>query len=120
MPLLGGNIAYHQDIVDEVLSLLPKIKGNEDDASHGTDTNDNSDDGRISNSKIILNFFGPTGSGKTTIAKTICGIIQRPLLSIDLVEILSRGLPMEESLLVGFREALLFGAPYILKILRYC
>ena len=113
--LLGDDISYHQSIVDDILSLLSKIKENDNYASRSMGINNNGEEGQISNSKIILNFFGPRGSGRNTIARIICRNVQCPLLSIDLAEILSRGLPMEESLLLAFRESLLFGAVIYLE-----
>jgi SpoVK/Ycf46/Vps4 family AAA+-type ATPase len=124
LALSKENVTYHQSVVDYVVSLLPKIKGN-DLCSNCTGTKNieekddvgggNDDDGHIANPKIILNFFGPRGSGRNTTAIIICGNIKCPLLTIDLAEILSRGLPMEESLLLAFREGLLLGAAIYLE-----
>jgi SpoVK/Ycf46/Vps4 family AAA+-type ATPase len=70
------------------------------------DTN-NKGDNNSKTRKIVLNFFGPKGSGRKTTADLLCSSIGIPLLTIDLADVISRGLPVDESLMLSFREALL-------------
>jgi len=67
----------------------------------------------LSEWRIILNFFGPRGSGRKTTAELICKSLECPLLSVDVAKIISEGLPMEQSLMLSFREALFFGSAAI-------
>jgi hypothetical protein len=120
MSLFKQEIAYHHhDIINEVASLLQRVEEYDDlstDSSSMIINKDgNSDQNHIANSKIILNLFGPRGSGRKTVATIVCRNLQYPMLSIDLAEIVSRGLPLEEYLLLAFREALLFRAAIYLE-----
>jgi ATPase family associated with various cellular activities (AAA) len=112
-------IAYHhQDIINDIASLLLRVKEHDDRSRNSSmiiNNDGNSDQNIIANSKIILNLFGPRGSGRKTVATIICRNLQYPMLYIDLAEILSRGLPLEEYLLLAFREALLFRAAIYLE-----
>lgn len=117
MPPFTDDIACPRNIVDDIVSLWHRINANADH-NNATGIMNNDEGGRKINTKIILNFFGPRGSGRKTTANIICRKIGCPLLSIDLAEILSRALPFEESLLLAFREALLFGAGIYLENLE--
>ena len=64
----------------------------------------------LSGQRIVLNFFGPKGSGRKEAAVSlVCNTLGRSLLSADLSKVVSQGLPIEESLMLSFRDALFFG-----------
>ncbi len=108
-----------EDPLENIKSLLLKTRGGKKRYDNHDDDNNNKNNlldydhhklfsGRR---KIVLNLFGPKGSGRKATAALVCKSMGCSLLSVDLSEIISEGLPIEESLMLAFREALFFKPP---------
>jgi SpoVK/Ycf46/Vps4 family AAA+-type ATPase len=103
-----------EDPLENIKSLLLKTRGKKSyDENNNANKNNSLDydhDTLFSERRkiIVLNLFGPRGSGRKATAGLVCRNLGCPLLSVDLSEIISEGLPIEESLILTFREALFF------------
>jgi SpoVK/Ycf46/Vps4 family AAA+-type ATPase len=114
--------AAEEDPLENIKSLLLKTRGKKSYDSYDDNNNNNAnknnsldyDYDRLFSERrkiIVLNLFGPRGSGRKATAGLVCRNLGCPLLSVDLSEIISEGLPIEESLILTFREALFFRPP---------
>ena len=110
-----------EDPLENIKSLLLKTRGKESYDNHDDDNNNNNNNKDNSldydhhhklfagrRKIIVLNLFGARGSGRKATAGLVCKSLGCPLLSVDLSKIISEGLPIEESLMLTFREALFF------------
>lgn len=67
-------------------------------------------EGKSENDKIVLYFCGPYGVGKRTLALGVCGILNCPMLCLDMESLLAHESDIEILLQTTFREGLLFQA----------
>jgi SpoVK/Ycf46/Vps4 family AAA+-type ATPase len=115
-------LSAEEDHLENIKSLLLKnTEKNYDnhDVDEEADHNDGNNnrinydyDKLFSGRKVVLNLFGPRGSGRKETAGLVCKSLGCRLLSVDLSEITSKGLlPIEDLLMLTFREALFFNPP---------
>ena len=111
--VLSGEDPYLESI-KSLLVPLKRMEKTYDNPDNKENNSINIDDHHhlklFSRWRIVLNFFGPKGSGRKEAAvNLVCTSLGRPLLSVDLSKVISEGLPVEEALMLSFREALFFG-----------
>jgi SpoVK/Ycf46/Vps4 family AAA+-type ATPase len=67
-----------------------------------------------SRKRAILNIHGPYGAGKKELARGVCGLLNCPLVRLDMELLVAEDLNREQILRLAFREGLLLqGALYI-------
>jgi len=65
--------------------------------------------------RLILHFYGPTGTGRLSLAACLCAEIGLPLLVVDVAELLQRAHNFEDAVCRVLREAILGPAAIYVK-----